>query len=263
MSNPTEADNPASHGMPFPLFQGPLRNVSDLRRDVDCSVCGQRSAYAFPFADHDCLIRPCARCANPVGVRRGWIQRPPELTSCEHCGLSNPWPSDLSDSGPWSVCYTCLRAGCVAIHHQTEAFDVEYRLAARGLARLREREFARRLNVETTVLETFDDGSQSLGIPLPTALLFELLRTPCHQALQSEYWPWHCGGLMVYVGRWEPEDFNRHAGGEGFTFFAQALPADRAEEAEDMWSWLENYIAWSCVYQCPRCKTHRVYVDAD
>ena len=269
MREADENDDPARHGMPFPLFRAPLRNVEGLFRDVECSVCGQRQAYAFRFASHDHLIRPCLRCAEPVGLTRGWLARPPEPTTSLHCGFANPWPTDRPDPAievdSVPVCYACLRAGRVAIRHETEAFDVEYPLAVRGLGGLRDEGFARRLNLTTTVLRTFEDGSQSRGVSLSQTMLFELLRTPRHQNLQREYWPFHCDGVMSYVGRWEPEDFHRQAGdGDGYAWFARHLTPERAEEAEDMWSWLEaGGIAWSCVYRCETCGTHRVYVDAD
>jgi uncharacterized protein CbrC (UPF0167 family) len=268
--------DPAAAGMPFPLFRAPLRDVSTLLRDVGCSVCGVRQAYAFPLADHDAVIRPCLRCARPVGLRRGWYRKPPEPTVGPHCGFANPWPADRADPVPPDpadpydigklvpVCYACLRAGRVAISHETESFIVDYPRAVRGLASLRDPAFAATQNLPTTVLTTYDDGSQSLAIPLPHSLLFELLRTPHHSALQSEYWPWHCGTVMAYVGRWEQDDFNRHAGGDGgYAWFARHLPPSRFVEAEDMWDWLENGIAWTCVYQCQTCGLHRVYVDAD
>jgi uncharacterized protein CbrC (UPF0167 family) len=257
-------DELAAVGMPFPLFKAPLRNVRSLQRDVACSICGATEAYAFPFADHDCVVRPCISCAQPIGLRRGWAERPSEPTICPACGVANPWPADLPDTFPASVCYACLRSGRVAIAHETEAFDVEYPLALHGLARLRNEEFARNRGLVTTILETYDDGSVSTGVELPQSLLFELLRTPAHHALQREYWPYHCDGLMAYVGRWEPNDFDQHAeGGYGREWFAKNLTPDRADEWEDMWEWLEGGIAWSCVYQCQRCGIHRVYVDAD
>jgi uncharacterized protein CbrC (UPF0167 family) len=264
-----EGDDPAEHGMPFRLFCAPLRNVEGLLRDVDCNVCGQWQSYAFRLSSHDHLIRPCLRCGEAVGLKRGWLMRPADATACPHCGHANPWPADRPDPpieiDAVPVCYACLRAGKVAIFHETESFFVEYPLAVRGLACLRDKEVARRLGLPTSVVETFDDGSQSLAIPLPKALLFELLCTPGHQNLQREYWPYHCDGVMAYVGRWEPEDFDRHAAdGNGYAWFAKHLTAERAEEAEDMWSWLEaGGIAWSCVYRCETCGEHRVYVDAD
>jgi uncharacterized protein CbrC (UPF0167 family) len=255
--------DPASAGMAFPLFKAPLRNISNLLRDINCSVCNQHRPYAFSLSDSDSIIRPCLQCGNPVGLCRGWKERPPQPTTCTHCGFANPWPSDRPDAEIVPVCYECLRAGRVAIHHETESFNVNFSLAVRGMASLNDPDFATRERFATTVLETFDDGSQSIGVHLPQSLLFELLRSPVHQKLQREYWPWHCRGLMAYVGRWEPDDFDRQAGGEGYEWFIRHLPPDRMDEAEDMWSWLEGGIAWSCVYQCQSCGLHRVYVDAD
>ena len=263
MTPPDEHSDPAAVGMPFPLFKAPLGNIHGLLRDINCSICGQHRLYAFPFDDCDSVIRPCLQCGNAVGLIRGWKQRPPEPSICAHCGFANPWPADRPDVEIDPVCYECLRAGRVAIQHETESFIVTYALAVQGMARLNDPDFAAREKFPTTVLTTYDDGSQSIGVHLPSPLLFELLRTPNHQALQQEYWPWHCGGLMAYVGRWEPDDFNQRAGGEGYEWFARHLPAYRADEADDMWSWLENGIAWSCVYQCQSCGLHRVFVDAD
>lgn len=141
---------------------------------------------------------------------------------------------------------------------------MEYPLALRGLASLSDEDFAREQKLVTTVLETYEDGSQSVGVEWPQAQLFELLRTPEHKNLQREYWPLHCDGFMAYVGRWEPGDFNDQAeDGDGREWFAKHLSPDRADEWEDMWDWLEGGIAWSCVYQCQKCGMHRVYVDAD
>jgi uncharacterized protein CbrC (UPF0167 family) len=113
---------------------------------------------------------------------------------------------------------------------------------------------------ETSVLETFSDGSQTIGIHLPQDLLDDLMRTPRHPTLQDEHWTYHCGGWMVYLGRWEMQDFERQAPGRAREWFIERF--DDPTDGEMYWEWLEGDMGWSCVFGCPRCGTYKVFYDA-
>ena len=145
--------------------------------------------------------------------------------------------------------------------HETELGDVDLGHALRGLTYSCRPEVARREGVETTVLKTYGDGSQSIGVRLPPDLLLEMVRTPRHAALQREYWPYHCQGFMAYLGRWQQEDFEKQSPGRGREWFGEHMAPE--EPWEDMWEWLEGGIGWSYVYRCLPCGWHRVFVDSD
>jgi uncharacterized protein CbrC (UPF0167 family) len=186
-----------------------------------------------------------------------------EVTRCESCDRLGEWPEQWPRERDEIVCYDCLRAGRAGISHTTGLGDVWPPTAIRGMTRAGngDEPKAEKHGFKTTVLETYHDGSFTLGIHLPQDLLDELMRTPDHPALQNEYWPFHCGGWMHYLGKWWPEDFERRAPGRGVEWLTEHVE-DR-EMGEEYWSWLESGIAWSCVYTCPRCGVHKVYVDSD
>ena len=85
--------------------------------------------------------------------------------------------------------------------------------------------------------------------------------TPPHPSLQEEHWTYHCGDWMVYVGKWEMQDFERQSPGSSQAWFIKHCfdPAD----GDMFWDWLAGDTGWSCVFKCPRCGTHKVFYDSD
>jgi uncharacterized protein CbrC (UPF0167 family) len=253
-------DELADVGMPFALFKGTLKTVSDLLEDGECTICGQSRRYLFRLRDRDYLIDPCEKCGEHVGLRIGWPDEKPEPSTCRICGTIIFWPNQRPRDVV-AVCYQCLRAGRVAVAHETEVGNIDLAHALHGLTYFAPPEIASRHGLETAVLETYADGSQSIGVRLSKDLLSEMLRTPRHMALQREYWPFHCHGFMAYLGRWQLEDFEKQSPGRGREWFGEHMGPD--EPWEDMWEWLPADIGWSYVFQCQTCGRHRVFVDSD
>lgn len=247
-------------GMFFPLYKAPLDTVSGLVENQTCATCARDRSHLFGLDSNDYLLDPCPACGDLVGLSLASSDESAEPSICVRCSTRSYWPQ-TRPRDVVAVCYECLRAGRAAIAHETEVGDIDLLHAWQGLARFGRPETARREGLATTVLETYADGTQSIGVRLPQDLLFELLRTPRHQALQREYWPYHCGGFTAYLGRWQQEDFEHQAPGRGREWFGERVAP--GEPWEDMWEWLPGDVGWSCVYQCQACARHRVFVDSD
>jgi uncharacterized protein CbrC (UPF0167 family) len=252
-------DELGERGMPFRLFRAPVSTVYQVSYDGECGLCHRDAAVLFGLGLRDYIIRPCTSCHAPVGLRLGWPDEPPVPTECAKCGISNPWPSELArDTLP--VCYDCIRDGRVAISHETRLGHVDFAHTLRGMLQFGREHQAKAEGLQTTVLETYDDGSHRVGVHLPVELLHEMHRTPCYSKLQREYWPYHCGGFMAFVGRWQQEDFERVSGGRGLEWFIKHGVDDLGE---DEWEWLPGGLGWSYVHKCLKCGLHRIFVDSD
>ena len=205
------------------------------------------------------LVAPCPSCQKP----RTWeVEQANEITRCEWCERQAEWPEEW----PWEsdevrVCVDCLRAGHAAVLHSTDFVVIHPPYAIKGMTWGSSSDVGRAEanGFATTVLETYGDGSQSIGIHLPKALIDDLMRTPTHPSLQDEHWTFHCGGWMVYLGKWEVQDFERQAPGRAYEWFAEHF--HHPEDAEMVWEWALGDMGWSCVFVCPRCGMHKVFYD--
>ena len=151
----------------------------------------------------------------------------------------------------------------MAVAHETSLGDVDFAHTLRGMLNFGREGRAKAIGLETSVLETYDDDSQRFGVHLPVELLHEMHRTPRYAALQREYWPYHCGAFMAFVGRWQQEDFERVSGGRGLEWFLEHFDGNYGDYGEDAWEWLPDGIGWSYVHKCLACGLHRVFVDSD
>ena len=247
--------------MPFRRYRAPVSTVSEVSHDGTCGLCQRHAPVLFGLRLNDYVIRACTSCEAAIGLRMGWWDEPPVATDCPKCAVPNPWPSELPRD-PLTVCYECIVAGRVAIAHETEIGFIDYALSLLGMVKSsdRRRADAEARGLHTTVLKTYDDGSQSIGVHLPAQLLQEMHRTPRYSCLQREYWPYHCGEFMAFVGRWQQEDFERISNGRGLPWFIEHFAGDYGEDA---WEWLPTGVGWSYVHKCLKCGVHRVFVDSD
>lgn len=235
----------------FPLYQAPARVFTGR-----CVICKREKPFCLSV---DSLIAPCPSCGNP----RAWpVDDAKEVTRCQSCERQAQWPSDW----PWEreeirVCAECLRAGHGAISHGTDLGIVHPSVSLKGMLRSSKYNLpaAKAAGLETSVLMTYGDGSQSIGVHLPQAMLDDLMRTPRHPTLQNEHWTFHCGGWMVYVGKWEIQDFERQSPGRAYEWFADHF--SDPDDAEMYWDWIKSDMGWSCVFVCPRCGQHKVFYD--
>jgi uncharacterized protein len=241
-------EQPSDAGIAFPLYLAPL---DEHRRH--CVTCRTVRTYCFHVSH---LIRICRHCPEAIGFG---IDQAGIPVRCRRCGAENEWPSEWPHD-QIRVCYECLRSGRASVSHSTELGLVDFPTSQDGMARGGDFETAAMHRLKTSVLKRFDDGSELIGTHVPHEVLQELLRTPRHPALQNEYWPFHCGDFMAFLGNWEQDDFERQAPGCGREWFAEHM---QSEDWEDMWEWLPSGIGWSYVYQCRSCGKHRVFVDSD
>jgi uncharacterized protein CbrC (UPF0167 family) len=231
---------------PFPLFRIPLD--PGYTRWQTCVVCRRNGLPCIGLGDSDHLVIACRGCGELMGLRVGW-----QDTQCPRCGEFNLWPADFPMADA-AVCFGCLNDGGAAISHSSELGYVEWPDASRGLVAEGDENVARREGLE---LWSDEWGPPTRYVRAPAASLLELLRTPRHDAWQSEYWPFHCGRFCAFLGHWKQADFERQADGQGQGWFEANLDP----ESGASWDWLQDDFAQSYVYQCLVCQSFRVFVD--
>ena len=247
-------------GIPFPLYRGSLETISGLVTSGTCVGCHRTAPYLFELGHGDYVLDTCHRCSSPTALAVGWADEAAPTSACRSCANLLSWPDGTSREG-LAICYACVRSGRVAFAHGTNLGSADWEHTEEGRLDFGRLDAAERAGLRTTVLETYDDGSQRLGVHVPQAVLTELHRTPRYMSLQREYWYWHCGNFMPYLGRWDHDDFERQAPGRGREWFGAHMPP--GETWEDMWEWLPTDTGWSYVHQCSTCGLHKVFVDAD
>lgn len=245
--------DPAETHKRFPLYRARINTVRG-----QCTICGAQREHCVGV-DH--LIAPCPACDRP----RPWrADEAGEASRCIWCDRQGDWPQQwATEAEEIRVCLDCLRGGHAAVSHATDMGFLDPPLALQGmLMGISELPpAAKEHGFEIRVLETYSDGSQRMGVQVPQELLDDLMRTPRHPTLQDEHWTYHCGGWMVYLGKWEMQDFERQAPGRAREWLIDCF--DDPDDGEMYWDWLEGNIGWSCVFRCPRCGSYKVFYDSD
>lgn len=203
-----------------------------------------------------------------------------EVNKCSFCQNESNYILNESES---PGCIECLLKRKFSISKDTEIGMIENG----GLYKV---EFNYDFSSITDRLElnkSFEDFSETMNkIPLPIPKgfskesLFDICHTPDVSCFQDISHPVHCTDFMVYIGRWEMEDFNLNSkDGDGKALFIQMLDDSEfdhlweftlEERREFKGNWSENYefSNWgdgSCVYvfECLHCKFKRCTWDCD
>ncbi|WP_421977451.1 CbrC family protein [Roseivirga seohaensis] len=134
-------------------------------------------------------------------------------------------------------CFDCLRKGKFEFWHDTEFGFLD----ENGLSKV---------------------YSHNLANPplLKDDQLIELRRTPQIVTWQQELWLTHCNDFMVYIGTWEPVDFQNRSNGNGRDLFLEMT-----DEGKNLWddcleegeNYPEYWHATYYVFQCLHCGKHK------
>jgi uncharacterized protein CbrC (UPF0167 family) len=174
-----------------------------------------------------------------------------ECIFCETRGkcfrLASALCESLSDEQKESAsgCFACLQQGRFEFWHDTEIGVLD----------------------ESGLTHVYNHNK----IPPPDfseKALIELRRTPQIVTWQQELWLTHCSDFMIYVGTWEPKDFNRNApDGDGRSLFLQMTDPDInhlwdesfSKKGKSLLSWHATYY----VFRCAHCGKLRGNWDCD
>src|SRR4051812_5280430 len=100
-------------GIPFPLFEAPVRDARDYVGFNTCSLCEQAGRHCFRLGIGCAVMVQCAMCGTENGLSA--IRRSDATCRrCENVLRFPPVPGDVL------TCYDCLRAGKAAITQDTE-----------------------------------------------------------------------------------------------------------------------------------------------
>jgi uncharacterized protein CbrC (UPF0167 family) len=227
----------AELGIPFPLFEAPSDQASEYCGLDQCSLCAGEGRHCFRL-DIGCAVTvDCPRCGAPNGLDASDC----EDTPCRLCESVIPFP----DLGVDEIlaCYDCLRSGRAALTKDTELGMISWEQAYKGVTHGVP-------GLDRTDFEMVPEEDEWVGARLPQEVMFELLRTPNYPTIQGEQWQFCCRRPMVFVGRWERDDFTRRApDGGGRRFFEEVVQ----DTVPGLWEDQLHDVTGVYVFKCASC----------
>lgn len=216
------------------------------------------SSHSLLYPGYECEVKKCSFCA------------------CESDYILN------EDDKPG--CINCLKDRKFSLRKYTEIGQIEDGVLFTSectfdFSQIRDRHDIHKIDFSS--LSGFIERTE-LEVPagFDKASLIELCHTPDVSCFQDIYHPVHCNDFMVYIGRWEMEDFVRNAPDGGGERLFKEMNND--EEFDHLWEWTleekagydgnwsENYeySNWAdgaCVYvfECLHCKMKRCTWDME
>ncbi len=214
--------------MRFRLFEAPESEMRGLLDgDRTCSLCGKTGrCFDLGTADSDSLEDPDLRSA--VGCLRSGVG-----------------------------CFSCLREGRFEFFHITSAGY----LAASGLEHYGPPPEDEEVVIVSSSGKPVDikSAEPQQHPTIEAASIVELRRTPDFPTWNEVAWPHHCGEFMIFLGPWQPRDFNHRANGNGHDLFIGSIhPEYRILWPEDSSS---EWGVCCFVFKCTKCGQLNTCVD--
>jgi uncharacterized protein CbrC (UPF0167 family) len=234
----------AELGTPFPLFDAPAEDASEFAGAGECSLCGRHADVRFTLGIGCGVMRECPAC----GVVSGLDAQDAEAVECRACKRSIPFP-DLPDE--IACCYSCLREGRAALTKDTELGMVSWEQAFEGLTHGLP-------GLSAADFELVSTESDWVRVRLPSAIMFELLRTPTYSSIQGERWLFCCKAPMTFMGAWSRERFQEEApNGDGRTLFDSLVEG----VVPGLWEGELHDTTGIYVFRCETCGRRRAHWD--
>ena len=207
--------------MRFKLFEAPESEMRGLLDgDRTCSLCGNTGrCFELGTADPDSL--PEKHLRSGVG------------------------------------CYSCLREGRFEFFHITAAGY----LGASGLEHYGPPPEEEEVVIVSPSGKPIDvkRAEPQQRHSISEEAIVELRRTPDFPTWNEVDWPVHCGGFMIFLGPWQPRDFNNHASRAGRELFCSSVDPDN----RDLWP-EDSSSEWGVccfVFKCTSCGQLTTCVD--
>jgi uncharacterized protein CbrC (UPF0167 family) len=245
----------ADLGIPFPLFEAPVRLASSYEGVGHCDVCGEDGSHVFRLGIGHDVIHPCPACSTPV------IFDADDAADLQcSCGANAPFP--FTKKRGLHTCYGCLRGGRVAMTQDTEFGMVRYEDAVNGITHGVPGLEATGYQTEPST-EDEDDDEEWVKVRISSEHLLELVRTPSYVSWQGERWQFCCGQPMTYIGEWQEADFSNHASdGDGKALFDQ-LGKDGGLEYLTWDELCNEFHGVIYAFNCKACGSKKVHWDCD
>jgi hypothetical protein len=227
----------AALGIPFPLFEAPIKEAAEYTGAGHCFACDSEQPHCFELGIGAAVILPCPSC----GTTNGLDADDRADGHCRSCHAIVPFPDVPGENVV--VCYACLRAGQAALTKDTTAGMLSWEEALDAVA----------LDAASNAASAAEPPTRpphgAAGHPSPKALL-ELLRTPGYVSIQGERWELCCQQPMIYLGQWTQDEFDAAApDGDGKALFDEIV-----QEPEDgLWEDDLHDSAGIYVFRCGTC----------
>lgn len=232
-------------GLPFSLFEGPVKDASGVVEGVSCSLCHQSSSLCFALGIGCAVMVRCPSCQ----VMNGLDADDRAAQNCRVCGAGVQFPRIQDEE--LVACYGCLRAGHAAITKDTELGMISWEQAFEGVTH-----GTPGLDRDDFALVPLEEGW--IGARLPEAMMFELLRTPTYETIQGEQWQFCCRQPMVFLGTWSRQDFTERAPDrDGRRLFDQVVQ----EPIAGLWEDELHDVTGVYVFRCSKCTRMTAHWD--
>jgi uncharacterized protein CbrC (UPF0167 family) len=232
-------------GIPFPLFEAPVENASEYCGQRACSLCRVAAAHCFSLGIGAYVIATCPSCDAVAGLSAD----DREAGDCSRCGAVVPFPA--VPEADLAACYNCLRGRQAALTKDTVLGMVSWEQALEGVTH-----GVPGLSRSDFEMVPKEDGW--VGARLPTATLFELLRTPTYASIQGDLWQFCCGAPMIFIGTWTRDDFARNATHQdGRALFENIVQGP----IPGLWDDELHDTTGIYVFRCPDCRRRTAHWD--
>ena len=232
-------------GIPFPLFEAPVKQASEYVGAGTCWLCGMQHPHCFRLSIGADVIVPCPACATENA-----LDADDKVDgTCRTCKAKVPFPKKRD--GEAKACYSCLRSGRAALTKDTQLGMIRWEETlcgvTHGVPGLNHSDF-----------EMVPKEDDWVGARLPAPMMFELLRTPSYSTIQGERWQFCCRRPMIFIGEWSRDDFFRNAlDGDGRKLFDQIVQ----EPVPALWEDELHDITGIYVFRCPECRCLTAHWD--
>jgi hypothetical protein len=168
---------------------------------------------------------------------------------------------DIKDFKAGIGCYDCLKNRCFGFFHITEAGYLD----ENGITNYNENNEDEKPHIfignetgEISINYDPDISSFTREIPqLSEESIDEMRCTPVFPTWQEVGWPIHCNDFMIYLGSWQPKDFELFNNGNGRLLFLDMTdreyhncwPSEQVSKEE----WGIAYYAFKCT-QCDKLR---------
>ena len=273
MGDPSDPTTFADLGIPFPLYEAPVRSCAAQVGPAICHFCRTERHYFCQLNDVS-WMGPCPECGThnkQTGDDRSW-DGSQFAWNCIACGAGLTSRTLKWTEERYLACLGCIGAREIGFARDTEFGIVDGDSLASGITGgvpgLTAAE-----GFELVVVDENWNGTDiveyrvaSAGVRIDPEHLRELYRTPVYHCWQQERWLFCCRRPMIYMGVWPDVVRVLDPGDRGELFRTiYATAAEGGEHPYGDWSAaardFERHDPEMYVFRCPECERLRCHID--